>query len=230
MEKRRIYFLDIARTFAIISIVLCHSVELIYPIYPNNLDSWTHLSVQSKIFRTIFFTIGRLGVPIFLFITGYLTLNKKIDSDEDCTKFYKRNLIPLLITTEIWIILYNVFLSVLNNKSFDIIATIKNMLFVEQVPLMNMWYMPMIIGIYIAIPFVSKIVKQFSIKSLKYPIIIILALQFLLPTVNVLLKIFGRTQYSNEKDKKQMDNIKCCSIFYAIMCNTDSILCKGNRL
>lgn len=29
-EKNRIIYLDIARTFAIIFVVLCHSVELIY--------------------------------------------------------------------------------------------------------------------------------------------------------------------------------------------------------
>ena len=197
MEKRRIDFLDMARTFAIISIVLCHSVELIYPM---NLEGWAQLSAQSKIFRTIFFTIGRLGVPIFLFITGYLILNKKIDSDEDCERFYKKNLIPLLITTETWIIIYNIFLAILNKKSFNLDATIRNMLFIEQVPLMNMWYMPMIIGIYIAIPFVNKILKYFSVKSLKFPMTIILILQFLLPTVNVLLKTFGIKQYGNILD------------------------------
>ena len=38
-------------------------------------------------FRIIFFTVGRLGVPIFLFLTGALTLKKQIDTDEDVLKF-----------------------------------------------------------------------------------------------------------------------------------------------
>lgn len=69
-NKKRIYYLDIARTFAIISVVLCHSVELIYNM---NLKGWLNLSIKSQIYRTIVFTVGReLGVPIFLLISVYL--------------------------------------------------------------------------------------------------------------------------------------------------------------
>lgn len=94
-NKRRLEYLDIARTFAIISVVLCHAVELVYQM---KLKGLTILRFQSQLFRLISFTFGRLGVPIFLFITGTLILNKKIGNDESCKKFYIKNLLPLLIT------------------------------------------------------------------------------------------------------------------------------------
>ena len=93
-------------------------------------------------------------------------LNRKYDNDDDVRNFYKKNLIPLILTTEIWIIIYNIFIVIYYNQKFDIYILIKEMFFVETVPLMNMWYMPMIIGIYIAIPYLSKIVHSFSLKSL----------------------------------------------------------------
>lgn len=192
--NRRIIFLDIVRTVAIILVVLCHSVE---GIYEMNLNGWGYLGTLSKLFRIIFFTLGRLGVPLFLFITGYLILNKKIEEDKDVILFYKRNLIPLLITTEIWIILYNIFLSFYNNNNINYSTLIKNMLFIEKVNISNMWYMPMIIGVYIALPFVNKIVKSFSVDALKIPIVIIFILYFIVPTINIIQKINRLESYSN---------------------------------
>lgn len=196
-NKKRIYYLDIAKTFAIISVVLCHSVELIYNM---NLKGWLNLGIKSQIYRTIVFTVGRLGVPIFLLISGYLLLNRRYDNDNDVKKFYKNNLISLILVTEIWIIIYNVFIVIYNNQNFDIYILIKEMFFVEKVPLRNMWYMPMIIGIYIAIPYLSKIVHTFSLKSLNIPIIMVFILTFILPTINIILKTFKLEQYGNLLD------------------------------
>lgn len=77
---------------------------------------YLYLGKASQIFRITFFTIGRLGVPIFLFLTGALTLKKQIDTDEDVLKFYKKNLIPLLITIEIWNVFYNLFSLIMNKN------------------------------------------------------------------------------------------------------------------
>ena len=63
-----------------------------------------------------------------------------------------------------------------------------------------MWYMPMIIGIYIAIPYLSKIVHSFSLKSLKIPMTIVFVLTFILPTINIVLKTFKLEQYKNFLD------------------------------
>jgi len=127
-------------------------------------------------------------------------LNRKYDNDDDVRNFYKKNLIPLILTTEIWIIIYNIFIVIYYNQKFDIYILIKEMFFVETVPLMNMWYMPMIIGIYIAIPYLSKIVHSFSLKSLKIPMTIVFVLTFILPTINIVLKTFKLEQYKNFLD------------------------------
>ena len=72
LVKERIQKFDIARTFAILCVVLCHSVEAAY----SNV-AYKQLSNISQIFRIVFFTLGRLGVPIFLFLTGALILKSK---------------------------------------------------------------------------------------------------------------------------------------------------------
>ena len=135
-----------------------------------------YTNIRRKYFQDNTFSISRLGVPIFLLLTGYLTLSKEINSDEDVKKFYKRNLLPIVITTEIWIVLYTIFIWMWRKQEFNYIVLIKRMLFLDIDMFSNMWYMPMIIGMYIAIPFLSKIVKTYSMKSLKFPIIIVLIL------------------------------------------------------
>ena len=188
--KERIQSFDIARTFAIICVVLCHSVEVVY----SDIE-YIYLSNISQIFRIVFFTIGRLGVPIFLFLTGALHLKKQIEEDEDILKFYKKNLLPLFIAIEIWIVLYNIFNYFLY-KDFSITLLIKNVLFLEHVEMLNMWYMPMILGMYIAIPFLAKILKSFSIKVIKIPMFIVCAVSLLLPSLNVVLNILELKEYN----------------------------------
>lgn len=189
ISKERMQNLDIARTFAIFCVVICHCIETAY----TNIQ-YIQLSNISQIFRIIFFTIGRLGVPIFLFLTGALILKKQIENDEDVNEFYKRNLLPLFLTIEIWNIIYNIFLAIMNQK-FNIRDLFKDILFFKQVDLPNMWYMPMILGMYIVIPFVAKIVKTFSLKTLKIPIIFTSIVSVFLPSINVILYYLGMNQY-----------------------------------
>ena len=187
--KQRRVELDVARTFAIICVVLCHATESIYTL---NKFSWTNLSNQSRVFMILSFTIGRLGVPIFLFLTGALILKKTFEKDEDVFKFYKKNLLPLIIVNSIWIVIYNIFLCIYKqeyNVSIELI--IKELLLFEKFPLPNMWYFPMIIGLYIGLPFISKIVKTFSKKSLSLVITMIFIYSFVLPMINTALSIAG---------------------------------------
>lgn len=186
IPQKRIVSLDIARTVAIIFVVLCHSVELIYNM---NMQNWLSISLKAKIFRTAMFTCGRLGVPIFLLLSGYFLLSKNYEDDKAVFKFYKKNLLAILITTEIWIVIYNIFLKVYDGYDIKIMSVIREMFFIEYVPLMNMWYMPMIIGMYIAIPFLSKVIHSFSLKTIKIPMTIAFLIVFVNPTLNVIFQI-----------------------------------------
>ena len=187
--KQRRVELDIARSFAIICVLLCHATESIYLL---NKNGWARLSNQSRIFMIVSFTIGRLGVPIFLFLTGALILKKSFETDDDVFKFYKKNLASLIITNSIWIVIYNIYFLINNQK--DIVTNefiIKELLLIKQVPLKHMWYFPVIIGLYIGLPFVSKIIKTFSKKALSILMVLIFISAFVLPMINVILAIIG---------------------------------------
>ena len=55
----------------------------------------------------------------------------------------------------------------------------------------HMWYMPMIIGMYIFLPYVSIIVKKFKFKEMLVPLIITFIVSFALPNLKQALIILG---------------------------------------
>lgn len=187
--NKRLFSFDLARALAIACVVLCHATETIYRL---NINGYNSVSTTSKITMVVVFVVGRLGVPIFLFLTGALILRKNIESDEDIVKFYKKNLIPLLAANTIWVLIYNVFF-LLNGQAdkVTIEAVLKELFLMKTVPVTNMWYFPMIIGMYLGLPFVAKIVKSFSLKSILILASAIFFASFIIPFINILFKIFN---------------------------------------
>lgn len=191
MTNNRIIKLDIARTFAIICVVLCHYSQMVYTQQSVLIKD---LGFMSRVFFMATFTIGRLGVPIFLYLSGVLLLEKSIEKDEDIFRFYKNNLLPLLIVNEVWIVIYNVYNIFVLKGTFLVTNFIKELLLLKNSDMLNMWYMPMIIGVYIGVPFLAKIVKSFSFKSFKPIMIVMFIFFFIVPALNVFSSIFGINQ------------------------------------
>ena len=62
-NKKRILWLDYVR------VLITHTTERVYTL---NAMTLAQESVYSRILSVFMFTVGRLGVPLFLFLTGFL--------------------------------------------------------------------------------------------------------------------------------------------------------------
>lgn len=165
---KRIAYIDLLRTIAIFLVVLCHATESVYSL---NLDYISSISFCSKIFCFFTFTAGRLGVPIFLLITGYLLLDREYNT-ETVFIFYKKNWLPLYLCTLFWLAIYDIFLTFYHScDELNLLVFIKDILFIHNVKMSHVWYIPMILGIYPLLPFVSKALHAFDKKTLRFPII-----------------------------------------------------------
>ena len=160
IKEERIISLDIIRVVAIFLVVLNHAAEMIYPMH--QLSDMTSLSLPSQVIGFAAFTLGRLGVPLFLFLSGYLLLSRgsHFQDEKNIVSFYKKNLLPLLLTWEIWILLYNIFNAVMHVSAFQLKHYLAQAFFLESVSMMNSWYMPMILGMYLFIPFVGLVLSK----------------------------------------------------------------------
>lgn len=153
MTKSRKIWLDVVRATAILCVVLCHSVEAFYrPVLLGQLQ----VSFPLWNIENLLFTVGRMGVPLFLATTGALILPRDYP---DVSAFYKKSLLPLFLTTEIWIFFNYIFCCVIEHQTFNISRLLLEMLFLKSSSLSHMWYMPVILGCYIALPFLSRLLQ-----------------------------------------------------------------------
>lgn len=198
-DKRQ-YYLDILRAVAIISITLNHAVNRSYANYSGQMAEFYSIPLWSTMLKTVVTVFSKIGVPLFMMITGVLIMNKKMDSKEDIKRFYRHNLLSLLITTEIWYVLiywYLVFFgnnNILENRGIwgTIGGMFETMLFQNQVTFDSLWYMPVIMCIYTTIPFVimakNKLSGEKASAWLVLPLIIVYLNNMVLPAVNAVLE------------------------------------------
>lgn len=181
--KMRSNCIDLARSFAILCVILTHTTENTYIL---NATEYTPHNLHSALPGLALFTIGRLGVPIFLFLTGYLLLDRDY-SGQTSLRFWKHSLIPLLITTEIWIIIYHFFIIAFFHKTFDLMKLLKELTFLSNPDISHLWYMGQILGIYMFLPFLSKIIKETDYRIISILFFISFIFLFFPTTLNPLL-------------------------------------------
>ncbi len=176
-SNKRIIWMDYVRTTAIIFVVICHVIETeYYAVRTGKL----FISDYIWYFENILFTIGRLGVPLFLLLSGALMLNREYN----VKSFYKAALLPLFLTTEIWIILNYFYYCLLYSANFSFKNLFSEMTFMRNLSFSHMWYMPMILGIYLVIPLLTKVLKNTSLKEVSLPLLVSFIIFSILPLFN----------------------------------------------
>lgn len=114
-----------------------------------------------------------------------------------CIKFWKTKWCGLVLATEIWIVAYNVFLCVAEGVQLDGWSLVRNMFFLEAVPMGHMWYMPMIIGLYLFLPFIANGLKMLNDgRLLAFPLGIMIVLCFVAPVAGVFVMAHDGVVYS----------------------------------
>ena len=215
----RSYYLDIARAIAIISISLNHAVNRTYDNYSDQAGEFLEISLISSVFKAVVTVFSRIGVPLFLMISGALLLHKRMENADDVKRFYRHNLLDLFITAEIWYFImywFRVFavpgvnLLKENGLGNTLWGCVKTMLFLDQNTMDSMWYMPMILCLYATIPFAAMLVKKLPMKMLSLPLLLVFLRAFMLPLVNSLLAGLGLATMSSAMVREA----DICSMYY----------------
>ena len=145
------------------------------------------LTTQSQIIAQMtFHDIGRIGVPIFLMISGALLLNRKYDLGDFLKRRFARIIYPFIF----WIILIIAQLCWMGK--YKAIWSV----FIGDPSIT--WYFWALIGIYLFIPVVNSFVKEYGDTGLKY-FLAIWFITILLQTFNVYppFKTFDLNYFAN---------------------------------
>ena len=182
MGKNRIEWIDLVRAIAILTVLYIHATDGIYIISSDSILNYT---LFSRIFNFASLFIGRIGVPFFLMITGYLLLDRHYD-DKRVQKFWANNCKDLIIITIIWAAIYAVCLQFITVNATQVnIGEAGNLFF------SHMWYMPMIIGMYLSMPFVASALEKYDTSVIWNATIAFTLLAFLLPFITLVLDMHG---------------------------------------
>jgi len=148
-----ISFINTIRAVAIIAVVAIH-VSAPALSGPMNANWWTGNIIDS---------LSRIGVPLFLMISGALLLHK----DEPIGTFFKKRIAKILIPFLFWSTFYYLYKI---NSGVDMHSFPKALLGNEM--MYHLWYFYIIIPLYLLIPLLRKVVKQIPVNYiLAYAII-----------------------------------------------------------
>ena len=112
---------------------------------------------------SFFAIIGNIGVPFFIILTGYLMFHRDYENTEYLHKYLAKNLLPLIIAYEFWIVTWNLFLytHILPFAPQSWTSIIKAALFVGDTN-SALWYLPMIIAVYLGMPLLATAYRRIS--------------------------------------------------------------------
>lgn len=196
-QKQRILYLDYLRAIAIISISLNHAVNRAFAVQEGQAAETAVLPLYLNVIKTGAAVFSRIGVPLFLMITGSLMLTREYKTKKDICRFYKSNWLKLFVTAEIWFFIMFAIIMVISAPDMFRLASlpklllrcILNQLFVSQKTLGSMWYMQIIIPMYMLLPVFSLFLHKGFDKWLIPLTGIIIYTQYLIPAVSAFFKM-----------------------------------------
>ena len=200
MENKRIEWLDVARAIAIISITFNHAVNRSFCVYNDQYAEFKSIPIVLTIIKTVLYAFSRVGVPLFLMISGALLLVRDYRG-ENTKRFLTHNWLQLLITTEIWLTIMfwykQLSPSSILAKEGIIICIVRffmTICFLNPFTMGSMWYMPMILCLYLMIPLFALGLRNIDHKFFILPLLIVTASSFILADANGVLSVIGSDQ------------------------------------
>ena len=175
MKEQRIVYFDFLRIFAIFAVVMIHVTA----------SNWANTNVHHLPWQVINFynSSVRWGSALFVMISGALFLGK----EQSLKKLYTKNILRIVIIFLFWSAFYAITNRVVFGKSHSLEKMIINTFKGHY----QMWFLFMIVGMYMAVPFINKIVADKKIAW--YFVILSFVVSCLIPQIKFLVGIRSQT-------------------------------------
>jgi surface polysaccharide O-acyltransferase-like enzyme len=156
-EKRLSIPVDLIRTLAIIGVIFLHATNDLTP------DSMSQLEVVRWVTVDVYQSIARIGVPLFVMLTGALLLQPtKIES---LTEFFKKRWARIGLPFFFWGAIYFVWIYFADNQAVTVNSIIQGFL---TSPYLQFWYIYMLAGLYLITPILRLVIAHADDKTIKY--------------------------------------------------------------
>ena len=148
VKPARDYRLDILRTAAMLMVVAVHVANYYCRAFYD-------ISSASYIGAIVYNIISRVSVPIFFMISGMLLLSRPVDLKKNVKRILNK-LVYLAVITAVYFFWDTFYMEKRNINVVGLISTPERTL---------LWFMYAIIGIYIALPFIRRMVENMTAKE-----------------------------------------------------------------
>ena len=174
--NNRLINYDLMRVIACFCVIMIH-----VGIYNQNIY-WKSDSLNSLVMN-FYGIISRWAVPCFVMLSGMMFLNK--NREISIKKLYGKYILRLLISYVFWSSVYAAYNSIyeVNGGIKEYIKYFINNCFSGE---LHMWYIPMTIGLYIAMPIIKYVLNNASAEIIKYWIIVMFVFASVIPFVGEL--------------------------------------------
>ena len=165
-EKSRSLSLDCTRIIAVLAVIMIHTVMGFV-----NFD----ISSLSYIWGNIFDSLSRVGVPLFIMVSGALMLDEKKKISVE--KVFSKYILNIAFLFVLWSFIYMIpkmAKAIIEDKPITFNYIIKHLVSGG----FHMWYLIMIIGLYLIIPVLKLFVKKENSDNIAYIILVSVIFMF----------------------------------------------------
>lgn len=169
-RPERIIYFDYLRILASFAVVMVHVAGQAFYKTPLNTTGWHGAN--------IFDGLVRWCVPVFIMISGALFLSR----EQKIGKIFKKNILRLVTAFIFWALIYVLWQRFVTHEITSREGIITGLVNGHY----HMWFIPMIIGLYMASPILKKIVENRKIAW--YFVILSFFFTFLIPQLVTIIK------------------------------------------
>ena len=157
MTQPRIIYLDLLRLLATLAVIMLHVSCMAIEVSTNHISNSIGLAYDS---------LCRWCVPVFVMISGSLFLNK--EKQITIMSLYKKYILRIIVAfvswTAIYIWVFEPFLHIIKHIPFSP-SSFMDALRDPLTPGFHMWFLPMIIMLYIFLPFFKLVVNDEKLSN-----------------------------------------------------------------
>jgi surface polysaccharide O-acyltransferase-like enzyme len=167
---------DVIRTVAIVGVILLHAANDLTVQQMNQFEIVRWCTVD------VYQSVGRLGVPLFLLLSGaLLLLPSKVD--EPLGVFFKKRWARIGLPFIFWGAAFFAWDFLVEHQAFTSNAIIQGVL---TGPYYHFWYLYLLLGLYLLTPILRVVMARAGAKLIKYLLILWVLGASLIPVANLL--------------------------------------------
>ncbi len=170
-QNNRIFYLDVLRVIACLAVIIIHTSASYVTKDIGSINFWT---------GNIFDGLARIGVPLFVMISGALMLDKNYDfSNKKQIKHITKMILFFVFWSTIYCLVFKILEPLVKGQSLDLFDAAKALITGHR----HLWFIYLIIGLYLIVPLLRLWVKDENKKYVEYFLLLSIVFTFIIPQI-----------------------------------------------